>query len=216
MRYYCRKPLFFLFSILCLTLSAQTSLAQEQQLLGSGTEQSEVEQTKAGKKPSTSQQYTEFRDENLDQTNIRTPEASMPSEGELSILRKILWYLPNRVIDLVDIVKIDVGVGSSAGGLVRLSRYGQIGARYVHPLSVRVGMRGRELPFFFERESEYGFCSSFNQSEARHVTPLEIGIGADLGIGAYIGVSIDELADFLLGFFFLDLKHDDLVPMLEP
>lgn len=164
----------------------------------------------------TSQAYSDYEDQNLDDLNIRTPEATMITEGEQSFLRKVLWYLPNRVIDLIDIFKFDVGLGASAGLVLRVTRYGQMGGRIVNPLSVRIGLRGRELPFFFERESEYGFCSSFTQSESRHITPFELGLGADLGIGIYAGVSFDEIADFLLGFFLLDINHDDLVPMLEP
>lgn len=154
--------------------------------------------------------------ERLDEVNRRAPIDQMIDADEQSILRKVLWYLPNRIVDFVDIFRVDVGVGSSAGAVLRLSRYGQMGGRVVDPLSVRVGVRGREFPMFFERQSEYGFCSAFQQTPARNITPLEVGIGLDLGIGAYLGFSFDELADFFLGFVLIDFKHDDLVPMLEP
>jgi hypothetical protein len=150
----------------------------------------------------------------LDAINRQAPMDSMISDTEQSIFRKILWYIPNRVIDLVDIFKLDVGVGSSAGIVLRASRYGQMGGRFVDPGSYRVGVRGRKVPFFVERESEYGFCSNFSQTSARNITPIELGVGVDLGVGAYAGVSFDEFADFLLGFFLVDFKDDDLVPML--
>lgn len=151
----------------------------------------------------------------LDQKNIATPQDTILDEGEQSVFRKVLWYIPNRLIDLVDIIKVDLGVGSAAGATLRMTRYGQMGGRYIDPASYRLGLRGRSFPMFIERESEYGFCGSFEQSSARHVTPLEIGANLDLGLGIYLGVSIDELADFFLGFVLLDIKEDDLVPALR-
>jgi hypothetical protein len=41
----------------------------------------------------------------------------------------------------------------------------------------------------------------------------ELGIGIDLFLlGAYGGFSLDELADFVLGFFTLDYADDDWRP----
>lgn len=147
--------------------------------------------------------------ERLDEINSRS-SGDVILESERSILRSILFYLPNRIIDLFDVFRIDIGAGSSAGVVLRATRYGQVGYRFVDPVSLRLGAFGRSSPIVVERNSESGFGDNFSQTPNRHVTPYEIGIGADLLIGAYAGVSLDELADFLTGILFIDWKGDDI------
>ncbi len=147
--------------------------------------------------------------ERLDHHNRRT-RSGMFSESEHDILHKVLFYLPNRAFDFFDIFRADVGIGSSGGAVIRASRYGQIGYRYVEPVSYRLGIRGRRFPFFIERDSEYGVGGDFVQSDARHVTPLEVGLGLDLVlVGGYLGASLDEAWDFLKGWVLIDSKSDD-------
>lgn len=122
-----------------------------------------------------------------------------------------LYYIPNRLLDFIDIFRADVGVGVSYGGVLRFSRYGQMGYRHFLPYSVRIGIRGLKAPAFIERYTEYGFGPSFRNSRDRPVTVAEFGLGLDLVfVGAYAGLSLDELLDFLGGIIFLDLKGDDL------
>jgi hypothetical protein len=62
-----------------------------------------------------------------------------------------------------------------------------------------------------EHSSELGLGPGFIQSHDRTVCKGELGAGADLFIaGAYGGVCIDELIDFVAGIFFLDVSGDDL------
>lgn len=125
--------------------------------------------------------------------------------------RSVLLYLPNRLLDFVDIFRFDVGVGPAWGVVGRVTKYGQIGYREFSPASFRLGLRGRRLPFFVERSSEFGVGPGFVRSHDRGVTPAEIGAGADLFIaGVYLGLSFDQLADFLLGWFGPDFPDDDL------
>ena len=119
-------------------------------------------------------------------------------------------YLPNRLIDFVDIFRVDVGAGPATGVVVRLTKWGQVGYRTMAPASLRVGIRGREIPVFVERSSEFGVGPAFLQSHDREVTTLEFGAGADLFLaGAYVGVSVDEFFDFLGGWVGIDFKNDD-------
>lgn len=123
----------------------------------------------------------------------------------------ILLYLPNRFLDLLDVFRVDVGGGPAYGGVIRLTKWGQLGYREMSPLSARVGLRGRKSPVFIEKSNEVGIGPGFLQSKDREVTPVEIGAGLDLGIvGAYLGVSVDELVDFGAGIVGIDLKDDDL------
>ncbi len=145
----------------------------------------------------------------LDDVNRRTA-GTMITGAEHDVLHKILFYIPNRVIDLWDIFRGDVGVGSSGGAVIRATRYGQFGYRYVEPLAFRLGPQGRRFPFFIERDTEGGAGAGFTQSTSRHVTPYEVGLGLDLLIvGAYAGLSFDEAWDFITGWFLFDTKGDD-------
>jgi hypothetical protein len=124
--------------------------------------------------------------------------------------RKALLYLPNRLADLVDIVRLDVGVGFGYGAVARITKHLQMGYRHFDPGSMRFGLRGRRAPVFLERADEKGFGGGFKTSPERKVTAGEFGLGADLAIiGAYAGICFDELADFAAGLVTYDFKGDD-------
>ncbi len=123
----------------------------------------------------------------------------------------ILLWVPNRVLDIVDIFRVDVGVGPAVGGVIRVTEYAQAGVRTMMPASLRIGDFGRELPITLEASNEFGISPAFRQSKDRNVCPGEVGAGADLLIvGAYGGVCLDEVVDFVAGIFFLDPKDDDI------
>ncbi len=135
----------------------------------------------------------------------KTPKQETP------FWRKALLYLPNRFLDLIEIVKADVGVGPSFGAVVRLTKYGQVGARSVAPFSARAGLRGRKFPLFLEHSSEFGIGPLFVESHDRSVGSGEVGAGVDLVVaGAYLGVDFVALTDFFLGIFGADVSDDDL------
>jgi hypothetical protein len=133
-------------------------------------------------------------------------------KGEGSpIWSQVLLWLPNRVLDLIDVFRVDVGVGPSFGAVVRVTKYGEVGYRQMAPASLRIGDFGRQMPILIESSNEFGVGPAYVNSSDRHVCPGEIGLGADVLVaGAYGGVCVDELADFLAGIFFIDLKDDDI------
>ncbi len=144
-------------------------------------------------------------------TNFKRDRGQRASEQSSSFAQNALLYIPNRILDLLDIFRIDVGVGPSAGGVIRVTKWGQAGMRTFAPASIRFGLRGRKSPVFVERNSEYGIGPFFVKSKERKTTPAEVGLGLDLLVaGAYAGVSLDSAADFLLGIFGVDLDRDDL------
>lgn len=123
----------------------------------------------------------------------------------------VLLWLPNRVMDLIDVFRVDVGVGPAAGGIIRVTRYGQVGYREMMPGSLRVGDFGRDWPVMVEDSNEMGIGPNFIRSKDRKVCPGEIGVGADAFIvGAYGGICVEELLDFVAGIFFLDVMDDDI------
>ncbi len=127
-----------------------------------------------------------------------------------NIVSDVFLYIPNRLADALDVVKCDVGLGPSFGYVVRVSKYGQIGYRSFSPISLRLGLRGRKLPLFIERSSEFGVGSTFLSSHDREISVAEVGAGLDVLLGgAYLAVSLDECMDFILGFLTIDYKNDD-------
>ncbi|NDC37092.1 MAG: hypothetical protein EBZ48_03460 [Proteobacteria bacterium] len=133
------------------------------------------------------------------------PKAEEPSSG-----RKILLWLPNRIMDFLDIFRVDVGVGPSAGGVVRVTKYAQAGYRQMLPMSARVGLMGRRPPVMLETNNEIGVGPIFMQNSKRKVCVGEVGLGLDLFIaGGYAGICLDEAVDFVSGIFTVDTKDDD-------
>ncbi len=138
------------------------------------------------------------------------PGRTVRHEEESSTWRKVLLYLPNRFLDFLDIFRFDVGVGPAAGGVLRVTKYGQAGIRSLAPGSLRVGLRGRKVPVFLESSNEFGIGPAFVQSHDRTVGASEVGAGVDLFlVSAYLGVDFASFGDFLLGIGCIDLAEDD-------
>lgn len=137
--------------------------------------------------------------------------SELPTSEEPSTTRQVLLWLPNRVIDLFDIFRVDLGVGPAAGGVVRVTKYAQAGYRQMLPMSARVGLMGRRAPFMLENSNELGISPAFVQNNSREICAGEVGVGLDLFIaGGYAGICFDEVVDFVGGIFTLDPKDDDL------
>jgi len=148
----------------------------------------------------------EYSDYNKPAGSKAGSKASSPSTW-----RTVLLYLPNRFLDLIDIVKIDLGAGIGYGGVVRPTKYLQFGYREMEPGMLRLGLMGRRAPALIEKKGESGFGRDFGRASKRKTSPGEFGVGLDLYlVGAYVGVSPDSAADFVLGIFGGDFEEDDL------
>lgn len=125
--------------------------------------------------------------------------------------RTAAMWLPNRLLDIWDIFHVDLGLGPANGGVLRVSKYAQVGYREMNPASARLGLMGRRVPFMIERTNEIGIGPNFVPSKDRDVCPGEVGVGLDiLAVGGYAGICLDEVVDFLGGIFLFDPKDDDL------
>jgi len=123
----------------------------------------------------------------------------------------VLLWIPNRFLDLVDVFRLDVGVGPSFGGVIRITDQAELGYRKMLPTSIRIGDMGRRIPVLVETSNEKGVSPNYQDSKDREVCKGEVGLGADaLIVGAYGGICFDELADFITGIFFIDIKDDDI------
>ena len=125
-------------------------------------------------------------------------------------------YLPNRLFDLCDVVRLHVrvGTGFAAGGRVTRSLPVFVGDYR----AVWVGLpgpRGRaKLPLPAGAEGEKGVEVASMRvgsgSKAPEYGVGEIGAGVMIYVvGVEIGVDPYEFVDFLAGFAGVDLAHDD-------
>ena len=123
----------------------------------------------------------------------------------------VLYYVPNRVLDFVDIFRLNIGIGCGWGFNVRATELAEIG--YGSYETTRFGMKGRVLPVYEENIQEGGvaFLGYINGCLQRD--PTEVGADLHIGvIGAQAAVSLAEAADFIVGFILVDLQQDDLGP----
>lgn len=138
-----------------------------------------------------------------------SPDAGFPDR---SAGRTALLYLPNRVLDLLDIVHIGVGIGPGFGLELHPTRYGRLQA--VAGADVGIAWLGR-----YARPTQAAVyataAASTAQAEARtgvvwRIPKWDIGVRAHYLLDmAYVGFAPDELVDFLLGFSTFDTKDDD-------
>jgi hypothetical protein len=135
-----------------------------------------------------------------------------------SIIVATLLYVPNRVLDLFDILRFRVRVGPGAAAGVRVTELAEI---FVGSYtSVYVGLPGPRmestvsLPFGLE--SHNGVSASVVDATVDggigpNYSPTEVAIGTQLLLlGFDIGIDPVEIADFAAGILTLDLRDDDL------
>lgn len=155
-------------------------------------------------------------------------------KGVAAVGHNILWYLPNRICDLVDCFTGEIGVGE-IGIDLKLTRYAEfgtgIGTAYMTGWSinrqnglymqrsyyanflqlnasdtVRKTVCGDYIPIY---SSHSGTVDIENMLKQNAEDPFAIGIKA----GCYINFRFElhpvEIADFIAGIFFIDFKKDD-------
>ena len=135
-----------------------------------------------------------------------------------SFLVGTLLYIPNRVLDLFDIVRLRVRVGP---GIAVGARVTEVAQAYVGTYaSVYAGLPGprlRQTPKLpIGLESHNGASVSVVDATADggigpDYSPTEIGAGFQLAIiGIDIGIDPVEIVDFAAGILTIDLRDDDL------
>jgi len=128
----------------------------------------------------------------------------------------VLAYLPNRLFDLCDIVRLHVRVGDGVAVGARATRFLPV---FIGDYSVfwvgLPGPRGRAsmpLPMGMEAQKglDAGPVSASSKNRAPQYGVGEIGAGGmAMFVGVDAGVDPYELADFLAGFVLVDFAHDD-------
>lgn len=134
------------------------------------------------------------------------------------VLHKVVFYLPNRVFDLVDIVRLRARVGPGVSAGVRVTDFADL---YLGAYtSVYAGLPGPrnepKLPWIVGIENRAGAeISVLEGVEEGRFGPnygrSEIGASAQaILVGGSIGIDPIEIVDFALGILTLDLRDDDL------
>jgi len=141
-------------------------------------------------------------------------QASAPPRAEAGVFTSILFYIPNRVFDVLDIVRLRLRVGPGISVGVRATK--PASAFLGTHLTVWAGLHGPRgkprlpLPFGFEARSGAQVSVADLAKSGCYYGPLEVGLETQLFLlGPNIGIAPWELVDCLLGFFFIDIQKDD-------
>ena len=134
------------------------------------------------------------------------------------IFHRIIMYIPNRILDVIDIVRCRVRVGPGIAVGIRATEYVDLFAgTYVSFYAGLPGPRCRKMPKLpIGVESKTGAeVSVADVTTGFGVDPdysdTEFGLGFQFFlVGADVGIDPWEIVDFAAGIFFLDPRKDDL------
>lgn len=169
---------------------------------------------------------------------VRGAEEPVITRGELK--DKILLYIPNRIMDLLDIFSLNIGVGPVAEARLMATRYCDVGAgigmsaKLYKDFNRQYGLgleEGWYWSFIFVSEEQYALTDSLGTvklyAENRAGVPMPdtntydffTGKRDFLAIGGSLGLLVDgnlylhpvEWLDLGLGFLCIDIKNDDMI-----
>lgn len=134
-----------------------------------------------------------------------------------SVGHKILWYVPNRLLDLVDVFRFRLRVGPGIAYSIRVTDQanffiGRYATVYLGLPGPRLGPKIRS-PVGLEQERGLLLLGVDATDDLPHepgYSPTEFTSGVQaLIVGGEWGVDPVELGDFLTGFFMFDIRQDD-------
>ena len=141
-------------------------------------------------------------------------DGSMTRSPDHSTIVTVLLYPVNRILDIFDIYRMNLGFGPGYGINVRATKVLQAGVESYSTL--RVGL-GKESGIWNPRygivytESEpFTAGASLAYMGGRQRGTMEVGTTVHLGyVGTEAAIDLAEIADFFLGFAMVDFKEDD-------
>lgn len=128
---------------------------------------------------------------------------------------RLLFYIPNRIFDVFDLVRARLRVGPGFAIDARVTKYGDLYAGGYTALFV--GLHGPRtepgIPWPIGFEARAGIKATSLADVATKGPPYgygEVGVGFQATIvGIDVGIDAVEILDLVLGLFFIDLTGDD-------
>jgi len=145
---------------------------------------------------------------------VTTMQLGVPRQADAGVVKSIVLYIPNRIFDMLDIVRLRLRVGPGLSAGVSATELADVfvGAH----TSIYAGLRGSrgkpEIPWPFGIENRAGAEVSIIDATAKNVynDPLGFGAEAQLGIiGINVAIECYDILDLITGFVFIDLAKDD-------
>lgn len=123
------------------------------------------------------------------------------------VTRNVANYIPNLVMDFIDIFKLNIATGEGTGANLRFTRLLEGGAGEYH--ATRYGLNGRDNPVFDEHIDEGGvglLGITFGDLDR---DPYEIGLTLHTEGGFEVAGNVRSALDFLTGIVLIDLEGDN-------
>jgi hypothetical protein len=149
--------------------------------------------------------------------HLREEVEEYDDEEEDSFAHRVLWYLPNRLLDVTDLVRARLRVGPGAAIDARATKFIRAGlGSYLSLYAGLPGPRQRTTPRSPIGLEAYSGVSlsvaeaSFETGYEPDYSPSEVGIGFQLLIlGIDVGIDPLEVGDLISGLVGIDLVGDD-------
>lgn len=134
------------------------------------------------------------------------------------VIHRIVAYVPNRILDVLDLVRLRARIGPGFALGIRATEAGDVFVgSYLSVYAGLPGPRCRRIPRLpIGIESNSGVEVSVADATtglgfSPNYSPTEFGFGFQtLLIGVDLGIDPFELLDLIAGVFFIDLREDDL------
>jgi hypothetical protein len=123
------------------------------------------------------------------------------------VARNAANYIPNLVMDLLDVFKLNISAGKGTGANLRFTR--MLEAGYANYDVKRYGLNGRDEPVYAEAITEKGVGIIGITIGELERDPYELGLTLHTEGGFEIAANLRSALDFLTGIFLIDLEGDD-------
>jgi len=137
----------------------------------------------------------------------KAPPKIAYSPGQIALM-----YLPNRILDLLEIVRFGYGVGPGFGFDIRITKYGQLAAEV--GLDAGIGWEGRlHKPFRYGKSATAAIGplrTSIGDGETWKKSDFEIYVEYHALLDViHITIDFAEIYDFFAGLLTFDPLNDD-------
>jgi len=143
--------------------------------------------------------------------------ASPVSRSAPGLTHRIVWYLPNRTMDLLDLFRARVRIGPGFAFNVRVTEHADAfnGTYYTGFIGLPGPRMEPLLPAPLGLECEKGIKllgvdATDDMNHEPGYAPTEVDVGLHLLVaGAEVGFDPVEMGDFLVGWLLIDPRGDD-------